>query len=765
MTASGKILRNVFACLVHENQECVIDLVRNLRFLDPSSSILLYNGGPDPKLLRAGFPFERYGAILYPSPRPMVWGRLHDFALDCMRFALEQVPFDTLTIVDSDQLATRAGYSAYLAAYLDNRNSVGCLSNAPQVFTETAPAGPVQAAFREIDLWRPFLRRFESGERKFAHWSFWPSTVFTAGAARELTRIFADDTELREILQRSAIWATEEVVLPTLAALLGFDIAANPCADEYVKYRVDYGLPQIESALARSDVFWVHPVPRVYGHPLRSRIRSFHGEYETAPRGSLASAPERSGLILSMPILQRMKQVEGWLDEEEGDLLITASARSVSSHPPGSALVEIGSFCGRGTVVLASVVQSLGLPGSVYAIDAHDGKVGALDKGVRVLWPTSEILRRNIDRFGLDAEVRMISGRVTDIEWDQHIAFLLIDGLHDYPNVARDFYRFEEWVLPGGYVAFHDYADYFPGVKSFVNELLAQGGYFKIELVKSLILLQKDPSAKARVELRPSEASEPAFGPVAAAPRVAPCAPLVSCLMPTANRRMFLPLAIGCFLRQDYRNSELIIVDDGSDSVQDLIPADERIRYVRLPARSSIGAKHNLACELARGDVIVHWDDDDWSAPWRITYQVEALLRKPSDSLCGLSSLFFYEPQGRRAWEYVYPLSGPPWLSGATFCYRKQFWESRHFPDMGEGGDTMWVWSLRDANVAALANHGFYVATVHVGNTSRKQTSTAGWQPRSSQELRRVLDDEGWSFYECLSASKDSGRRVGAALS
>ena len=78
---------NIFACLVHESQECAVDLVRNLRALDPGSTILLYNGGRDPDLLRRGFPFERYGAVVHPEPRPLAWGWLHDFALDCIRFA------------------------------------------------------------------------------------------------------------------------------------------------------------------------------------------------------------------------------------------------------------------------------------------------------------------------------------------------------------------------------------------------------------------------------------------------------------------------------------------------------------------------------------------------------------------------------------------------------------------------------------------------------------------------------------------------------
>jgi hypothetical protein len=41
--------------------------------------------------------------------------------------------------------------------------------------------------------------------------------------------------------------------------------------------------------------------------------------------------------------------------------------------------------------------------------------------------------------------------------------------------------------------------------------------------------------------------------------------PLVSCIMPTNNRRTFVPKAIEFFLRQDYPNRQLIIIDDGSD--------------------------------------------------------------------------------------------------------------------------------------------------------------------------------------------------------
>ena len=104
--------------------------------------------------------------------------------------------------------------------------------------------------------------------------------------------------------------------------------------------------------------------------------------------------------------------------------------------------------------------------------------------------------------------------------------------------------------------------------------------------------------------------------------------PLVSCIMPTYNRRMYVPQAIQYFQRQDYPNRELLILDDGGQSVEDLVPPDPCIRYIRLDKHMVLGAKRNFACNLAQGSIIAHWDDDDWIAPHRLSYQVEALERQ-----------------------------------------------------------------------------------------------------------------------------------------
>jgi hypothetical protein len=51
--------------------------------------------------------------------------------------------------------------------------------------------------------------------------------------------------------------------------------------------------------------------------------------------------------------------------------------------------------------------------------------------------------------------------------------------------------HFADWIVKGAFIAFHDYADYFPGVKNFVNELLGILEYKQIAVADSLIVLQK----------------------------------------------------------------------------------------------------------------------------------------------------------------------------------------------------------------------------------------------------------------------------------
>jgi predicted O-methyltransferase YrrM len=932
--------QNVFACLVHEKPDCVIDLVHNLRCLDPASIVLLYNGGADPALLRSPA-VARAGAVIHPRPQQMAWGRLHEFALDCLRFATRDLGADAITIVDSDQLAIRAGYSDSLAQLLDGRDRVGLLSNAPQRQTADTPIEAAQVWYEEFEFWRPLLRSFPDGESKFLYWSFWPSTVFLAPAARELLRFWHGNALVRSMVERSRVWASEEVLLPTLIALLGFDIEQNRTADSYVQYNRQYTDADVERALHTASAFWMHPVPRSYNHPVRAWIRHRHGGYklrtaDQEPAGRNRSLPR---LLRPSKILDAMRATEGWLDEDEAELLLAAALHISSSESGPLTAVEIGSHCGRSTIVLASVLRAVSPASRVWAIDAHDGLVGAADQGLHQCGPTLDRFLANVSAAGVADIVETVAQRPDEVEWHRPIELLVIDGLHDCESVSRDFRRFEPWLAAEALIVFHDYASYFPGVVAFVDRLLAAGGYRRVDLAGSLIVVQKstdgrpaprllrplrildamrsipgwldesegelllaaavhalDPRgsphnvveigsycgrstivvASVADTLAPASrvwAIDPHEGQVGASgqhleygeptlnrfrtnvaaagvagvvetivkrsyevrwhrpihlmlidglhdfanvsrdfhhfepwiadgalvafhdyatyypgvmafvdellahhdyryvdrsnslivvqkwtggldavdaratdaeappPAVRPRElPLVSCIMPTSGRSALVPQAIEYFRRQDYPNLELIVIDDGRDRVEALLPADPRIRYVHGGEMLTLAAKHNLACELAGGEIICHWDDDDWMAPWRVSYQVQCLVSAPDDeSVCGLSTLLFYDPATRRAWRYRYPDGGVPWLSGATLCYRKRVWSKHPFPELPAGSDVTFVQQLRRAAIRPHGDERFYVATVHPANTYPRRVSAPPFDPWPSEEVEALI--------------------------
>ena len=221
--------------------------------------------------------------------------------------------------------------------------------------------------------------------------------------------------------------------------------------------------------------------------------------------------------------------------------------------------------------------------------------------------------------------------------------------------------------------------------------------------------------------------------------------PLVSCIMPTYNRRRFVPLAIEYFLRQDYEPKELIVIDDGSDPVEDLIPADARFRYVRPAGRLTVGAKRNLACAEARGEIVLHWDDDEWHAPRRIGVQVRHLLEERAD-LCGLNPTLFYDLGTSLAWLYRYPAEERFWASGTSFCYRREFWERKPFNEVDVGEDNQFLWEAPPARMIALPDTTAVVAMIHDGNVSPKSPGSGYWERFDAAEIQRILGEDFASY-------------------
>ena len=109
--------------------------------------------------------------------------------------------------------------------------------------------------------------------------------------------------------------------------------------------------------------------------------------------------------------------------------------------------------------------------------------------------------------------------------------------------------------------------------------------------------------------------------------------PLVSCLMVTRNRAALAARAVRCFAAQSWGRRELVIVDDGTEDYAPMLApwlsAGHAIRYHRLPPdpARTLGAARNVSLELAQGDFVVQWDDDEWCHPDRLAVQMAATPR------------------------------------------------------------------------------------------------------------------------------------------
>ena len=486
-------LKNIYACLVHERKDCITDLVYNLHYHDKTSIILLYNGSDDTGLIQQNALFEKLGVVIHPAPRPVTYGYLHYFALDCMQFAVENFSFDILTIVDSDQLSVRSGYADYMSGFFSVSSDTGLFSSYANRLTheDTGNLIAIQA-FKEYSLWKPFINTFPQGESKFAHWTFWPSTVFTIDAIRDLIRLFKVNKQLKGIMEQTKIWASEEVILPTLVSLLGYNIATNPCSYEYVRFQTPITIQDINEAQRKPDVFWMHPVRRSYDDPVRKYIRQQFQNYGNADDTLYVEDALAEEAVIALPLVNKIKQINGLLTDGESELLVSTAIKACKALPSPQAIVEIGSYHGKSTILFGSVVKALCFQhAKVYAIDTHDGILGAAGQGLQIFPPSFDIFMKNIKMAGLSEVVEVIKNNSYNVVWQIPIALLFIDGLHDYKNVSRDFFHFSEWIVAGGYVAFHDCIYYYPDVQVFVEELLQTGQYRQVQKIDSLIVLQK----------------------------------------------------------------------------------------------------------------------------------------------------------------------------------------------------------------------------------------------------------------------------------
>lgn len=256
--------------------------------------------------------------------------------------------------------------------------------------------------------------------------------------------------------------------------------------------------------------------------------------------------------------------------------------------------------------------------------------------------------------------------------------------------------------------------------------------------------------------------------------------PLACCIMLTKDRPEMAKRAVESFGRQTYQNKRLYIFDTGKIPCVAILPdgyPDFNIVYHRGQSHgASIGALRNLAnwwgCRSNSSnppdaDILIHFDDDDWSHPNRITEQV-ALLQASGKQCVGYRDMIFgkqatldgaglcthcsansayycAEEAGNCALDgqaWLYTNQDPRYCLGTSLCYWRAAWEARPFPDISRGEDRKWLREIDSMGITSFPPFDGVpvkqwdfndqaprmIASIHSGNHVKYETTSAEWK-------------------------------------
>ncbi|MPZ71872.1 MAG: class I SAM-dependent methyltransferase [Nitriliruptorales bacterium] len=152
----------------------------------------------------------------------------------------------------------------------------------------------------------------------------------------------------------------------------------------------------------------------------------------------------------------------GFMPEDEG-LALYAAAVEVAPLGP---LVEIGSYCGRSTLLLAAAAATSGT--HVVTVDHHRGseehQAGWEYHQPELVDPTAgridtlPTFRRVVATSGLESHVVAVVAAAQDLGryWSTPVAMVFVDGSHTEESARRDYLTWSPHVMDGGFLAVHD---------------------------------------------------------------------------------------------------------------------------------------------------------------------------------------------------------------------------------------------------------------------------------------------------------------------
>jgi len=226
--------------------------------------------------------------------------------------------------------------------------------------------------------------------------------------------------------------------------------------------------------------------------------------------------------------------------------------------------------------------------------------------------------------------------------------------------------------------------------------------------------------------------------------------PKISVIVPTRNRASFLPQLLELYRRQTWNNKELLILDDSEQEDTDFINltnGQSDVHYWHHNARTSIGNKRNVLIEKSTGDIIAHFDDDDYYAPNYLSWMQFAMHQSQADivKLAGWFALHersdtlgFWDTTDFQSQHHVFCGTEDVRLKkeafsenalrsfatgyGFSYFYKKSCWIESPFPDKDHGEDSIFFENLlsKRKKIQFLQDEeAICLHVIHKTNTSR----------------------------------------------
>ena len=186
-----------------------------------------------------------------------------------------------------------------------------------------------------------------------------------------------------------------------------------------------------------------------------------------------------------------IRDIHGWLEEDEAEMLY----RFVLELGTRGPILEIGSWHGKSTIVLASAAKRVG--SRVFAVDPHEGITYWQDDvpPMKALGPSLEAFRENLRNAGVSDVVEplvMTSRRAFEQLKDrERLSLVFIDGDHSYRSVREDFEMWSQCLVEGGAIAFHDSNGRMQGPRRVVVEVKEREDFEFLSLVGQLTSFRK----------------------------------------------------------------------------------------------------------------------------------------------------------------------------------------------------------------------------------------------------------------------------------